>query len=431
MAKQLSFTELSDSLTKLDDLGSKMSVNTFSEITEHVGLGNYLLNAATSGSLFGGIPNGRSISLGGDPGTGKTFFYLNVAREAQKMGYHIFWADSESAVDKQTFLNFGIDPEGVHYQPVKTIKQFATIVSNMCLMVKEKMKKGWEVPKMMVVLDSIGNLSSGKERQDIVEGNDKRDMTKQQELAGMFRVLTVDLAEIKAIFCITNHIYSGIGGYIPTSHLKGGMASVYNSSIIFLLNKSNLKSEDKETVGQAEKIGMSKTGIVISVKPYKNRFAKPIPIKIHLSFFKGMNPYVGLESFISWDICGIQQGTYEEIIREEAVIDDNGNQVIYRGKPKFEKINTGEFEFVADSKSKYWAVKHLKGVVGADKFFTPEVFTDEVLKMLDEKIIRPSFELPKLLDGTAELEEYFSDEDDSNDALVADIFKNASMDVPE
>lgn len=207
MAKTFSFAELATAISKVDDLGSISTDNKFSEITEWVGLGNYLLNAQVSASLFGGAPNKRSIMLAGPSGTGKTFLALNMAREAINQGYDILWLDSEAAVDKHTFEKFGLDTSKIYYQPAQTIKQVAGIIANACAVIDEKLKKKFEVPKLYVVIDSLGNLSSGKERADILEGNDKRDMTKQQELGGMFRVITTDIAKVGGILVCTNHTY--------------------------------------------------------------------------------------------------------------------------------------------------------------------------------------------------------------------------------
>ena len=49
-------------------------------------------------------------------------------------------------------------------------------------------------PPMMMVIDSLGLLSSEKELADTAAGNDTRDMTKSQLIKGTFRVLTLKLA---------------------------------------------------------------------------------------------------------------------------------------------------------------------------------------------------------------------------------------------
>lgn len=140
--------------------------------------------------------------------TGKTFLTLNACREAQKMGYHIIYCDSEAAVDETTMRNFGIDPEGVRYQPVSTSLEVRHFVSNLCDQLKKAKDKGAELPKILLVLDSLGNLATTKEKADAASGSEKKDMTKQQDLRSLFRVITTDLAEFKIPFIFTNHTYA-------------------------------------------------------------------------------------------------------------------------------------------------------------------------------------------------------------------------------
>lgn len=68
MAKEFSFNDLDEQLTKINPKGSVISINSYSRIDEWISSGNYLLNAQFSGSLFGGIPNSRSVCLAGESG---------------------------------------------------------------------------------------------------------------------------------------------------------------------------------------------------------------------------------------------------------------------------------------------------------------------------------------------------------------------------
>ena len=69
MTGEFDFAKMDAALSKLPgfELGSLIATNTFSEVEEWIPTGNYLLNACISGSLFGGIPNSRSLGLAGDP----------------------------------------------------------------------------------------------------------------------------------------------------------------------------------------------------------------------------------------------------------------------------------------------------------------------------------------------------------------------------
>ncbi len=149
---------------------------------------------------------------------------------------------------------------------------------------------------------------------------------------------------------------------MPTKEAAGGDGPIFSMSNVIMLSKAQLKEGD------------TKTGIVVTSTPKKARFTRPYQVKFHISFMNGMNPYVGLQDFVSWETCGIQ-----------------------RGKLEVDK-KTGEMKFEGNESSPRWAVRHLGKTVASTQIFTPEVFTDEVLKMIDEKAIQPHFKLPDLFD---------------------------------
>lgn len=418
MAKTLSFTELDNVLSKVNDKGSIITHNTFSKIDEWIPTGNFLLNAQLSGSLFGGYPNSRSICVAGESGTGKTFLTLNACREAQKMGYNIIYMDSEAAVDEDIIKNFGVNPENFRYQPVSTPQEVRHFVANLCDTLKKAKDKGSELPKIMLVLDSLGNLATNKERGDAMSGNDKKDMTKQQELRSLFRVITTDLAEMKIPFIFTNHTYASIGSFIPGQTISGGGGAIYNASVILQLSKAGLKEGGDE----AAAAGVQKTGIIVTSKAAKNRFARPIPVKFHISFYKGMNPYVGLETFINWENCGIQRGKIlDQKVFDKYVAGKPAEAIIAptRWEHTLEDGTVKVFYLEPKETARTIVVRHLGCEVKPNELFTPKVITEEVLKELDEKIIKKMFMLPNIAD-LSELE----DMEIADDVLDTEIENN-------
>jgi RecA/RadA recombinase len=365
--KEFSFLDLDKELSKISgfETGSILSENTFSEVDEWIPTGNYLLNAQLSGTLFGGIPNTRSLGLMGDPGTGKSFVCLNVAREAQKKGYDVIYCDTEGAIDKSSAIKFGIDANKVRYQPIKTVTEFQTFVANLLDLVKKAKGNGTN-PKILLILDSLGMLSTDKELRDAIEGKNAADMgAKAKELRKLFRVITLDLTAAKIPLVCTNHVYAG-GGYIPTKESSGGDGPIFAMSVISFLSKAQLKEGNSTT----------KTGIIVTSNLKKSRFTIPEPVKFHISFLNGMNPYVGLQDFVSWEACGIGRGKFEEI-----------------------KNAKGEKEMVftpSESAQARWAIKHLGKTITSSQLFTPEVFTEDVLRQLDENVIKKHFVLPSM-----------------------------------
>jgi RecA/RadA recombinase len=365
--KEFSFLDLDKELSKINgfETGSILSENTFSQVDEWIPTGNYLLNAQLSGTLFGGIPNTRSLGLMGDPGTGKSFVCLNVAREAQKKGYDVIYCDTEGAIDKSTADKFGIDSGRVRYQPIKTVTEFQTFVSNLLDLVKKARASGAQ-PKILLILDSLGMLSTDKELRDAIEGKNAADMgAKAKELRKLFRVITLDLTQAKIPLVCTNHVYAG-GGYIPTKESSGGDGPIFAMSVISFLSKAQLKEGNSTT----------KTGIIVTSNLKKSRFTIPEPVKFHISFLNGMNPYVGLQDFVSWEACGIGKGKYEEVKNAQGV-----KEMVFTP---------------SESPQARWAVKHLGKTITSSQLFTSEVFTEEVLRQLDENVIKKHFILPSM-----------------------------------
>lgn len=375
MSKEFSFADLNKEMAKHSTYGDTLDKSTISEIDHFIPTGNYHLNACLTGSLFGGYPNNRAVALAGPSGTGKTYLTLNAVKQAQDLGYYIVYYDSENAVDRDLVEKFGIDSTKFRYEPCNTVQEFRSSITTLADTLIASQEKGLAIPKVMVVLDSAGNLATQKEIDDARSGSDKADMTRSKLLKSTFRILMTKLAIIKVPFLFTNHTYQTLDLFSQTVS-GGGTGPEYAASIILFLGKAKLKE------------GTVQTGIIVSAKPNKNRFAKPTPIKFHISFNKGMNPYIGLEEFISWDTCGIQRG---RLLTEGQ----------YDKLKEGEKVDCRRHDYEADGKdytcyfqpsetARKIAVAHLNDAVDLNQLYTPQVITREVLDKL-EPIVNQKF----------------------------------------
>lgn len=194
-----------DLINSIDDSAEIIAESKTAVIADYIDTGSYILNAAMTGSLFKGVPTGRVTTLAGPSGCGKTYLALSICRRAQKKGYTPIYLDSEAAIDKESVERLGCDTRNFVIKQVSTISEVSTFIANLCLKLKEMPEENR--PKFILVLDSLGNLTSTKELTDTIEANNKRDMTKQQEIKAMFRTNATPLGQLGIPFIVNSHIY--------------------------------------------------------------------------------------------------------------------------------------------------------------------------------------------------------------------------------
>ncbi len=270
--------ELNDENTNVaaDGLGS-------SEFGDTIDTGSYIFNATLSGSIYGGAPNNKVLALAGESATGKTFFALGMVRHflhTNPTGA-VFYFDTEAAVTKSMMEERGIDSERVIVSEPDTIQRFR----HTALQILDKYAAVDinDRPPMLMVLDSLGQLSTTKEVEDTAEGKETRDMTKAQLIKATFRVLNLKLAKVNVPLIITNHVYDVIGSYVPMKEMGGGSGLKYTASQIVFLSKKKDK-DGKDVVGN-----------IIRCRLIKSRFTKENKdVEVKLNYDTGLDRYYGL-----------------------------------------------------------------------------------------------------------------------------------------
>jgi len=180
-----------------------------------------------SGDIYKAIPTGRVISLVGPSGCGKSYLACSCCREAQKMGYTPIYMDSEGAIDDAFVSRLGVitdpnNPVALIIKQVTTIAEVSQFMANTLEALRQQEEEYGTHSKILFVLDSLGNLTSDKERADTMDGNNKRDMTKAQEIKALFRVNATALAKMQVPMIVLNHVYAQVGTYVPTNVQSGG-----------------------------------------------------------------------------------------------------------------------------------------------------------------------------------------------------------------
>ena len=254
------------------------------DVHSYIDTGSYLFNALLSGSLSGGLPSNKITALAGESATGKTYFALGMVKQFLDANPDagVLYFESESAIPRELIESRGIDPKRMVILPVVTIQEFRT----QAIKILDAYLEQEELKPMMLVLDSLGNLSTTKELEDTAAGSETRDMTRAQIIKACFRVLTLKLGRANVPLIVTNHTYDVIGAYMPTKEMGGGSGLKYAASSIVYLSKK----KDKD--------GTEVIGNIIHCKNQKSRLTvENKMIDVRLGYQSGIDRYYGLLEF--------------------------------------------------------------------------------------------------------------------------------------
>jgi len=398
MAKQSKNTKSDWDFSKIsnviDGLSKKamITIDNLKSEKSYIDTGIYILNALISKSIKkGGVPKNRITIFAGPPQTGKSYIALNIARNAQREGYSIFYIDTEFAIENTDFDMFGIDIENENrFKLIRSnkVENLKIAVVQILDALKEQKDKGVDVSKTLFILDSIGQLASTKEVEDALEGKHKQDMSRAKAIKSLFRVITSDLGYLNIPLIATNHIYM-TQDLFPQEKQSGGEGINYSASVIIYLTIAKLEDKEKDD------LSLGSSGVVVTAKSRKNRLAKPKKVKFEIDHTKGCNPYKGLEFFCTPE-------NFEKI----------GIAMV---KPFVDK-KTGEITYETGSPKK-WYVKHLDKIIHENNLFNGKVFNSDVINALEPIVFDyfkySSFE--EIQKANEELDEEYKEFEEDND----------------
>jgi len=136
--------------------------------------------------------------------------------------------------------------------------------------------------KLIIILDSVGNLASKKEVDDALEGKSVADMSRAKQIKSLFRMVTPHLNIKDISMVVVNHTYKEIGMF-PKDIVGGGTGSYYSADNIYIIGR------------QQEKDGTEVVGYNFIINVEKSRYVKEkSKIPISVSFDGGISKYSGL-----------------------------------------------------------------------------------------------------------------------------------------
>lgn len=322
--------------------------------TTYTDTGSYTLNALVCGSIYGGIPSDTIVGLAGEKATGKTYVCISICKQflEKHPNGEVFYFDTEAAIKPFMVMERGLPEDRFNLKKVNTLEQFrmeaVRIVDDYMTYPED------ERPPILMVLDSLGNISTMKEIMEAGKDLDKqaKDMTKAQLIRSVFRVLSIKLAEANVPLLVTNHVGVKIGGHTrpgqpPAVEMSGGEGLKYAASTIIILTKSKLYN----------KLTASYDGVKMTAALYKSRTTiENMKAQTQLYYATGMDRYFGLF----------------ELAKKFGLV---------------EKSGTG-FKFSVGENQKQFFTKDIEGDPEKGIRGNPEqYFTKEVLDALEERVI--------------------------------------------
>ncbi len=235
-----------------------------------------MINVALSGDINGGLTPGLTM-LAGPSKHFKTAFALLMASAYLKKYEDavILFYDSEFGTPQKYFETFDIDMKKVLHTPLTDVEELKHDIMNQL----QGLSKD---DKVIIVLDSIGNLASRKEVEDSLEGKSVADMTRAKQIKSLFRMITPHLTIKDVPMIVVNHTYKEIGMF-PKDIVGGGTGSYYSADTIWILGR------------QQDKNGGEITGYNFIINVEKSRFVREkSKIPVTVSFDGGINKYSGL-----------------------------------------------------------------------------------------------------------------------------------------
>ena len=160
-----------------------------------------MINVALSGSVDGGLASGLTVLAGPSKHFKTSFALLMAASYLKKHDDSVLlFYDSEFGSPQSYFESFGVDTSRVLHTPVTNIEELKFDLVHQLGEIERK-------DKVIVVIDSIGNIASKKEVEDAENMKSVADMTRAKALKGLFRMITPMLTLNDIPLLAINHTY--------------------------------------------------------------------------------------------------------------------------------------------------------------------------------------------------------------------------------
>lgn len=292
-----------------DVMGDKFdmhNMDTFEPVPFFISTGSYAINWIIANDMLnGGFPATKLSLVTGESGKGKSLMStVALGNNIRNHKGHSINIDVEESVNSKEFLAQIVGSEEIAKQirfigatPDKngtiipiTIERLATIYNKL---IDFQMSSKDASKSLCVLTDSFSALTTKKEYEDTRADKDTRDMTAQQTMRRMLRVVTQSLRHANMTIIGIGQMTANIGvmfGPKTTMSVKGSGPEYWSSLILQMIS-------DKEIIN-------AKTGVPIGIKMRLKTTKNRIKFKgrsawLHFYFKRGIDPYGGLPELLA------------------------------------------------------------------------------------------------------------------------------------
>jgi len=277
--------------------------------------GSYALNWIISGDFFKGIPGTKVIMLSGEEAKGKSLISDVWLGENVRINGQSYKVDVEDAVGSDFTAKVVGDEEIAakiriitpstlsavkkakgdikKLKPTELVITIEKLTSFINKLIDWQLSKGEDkLSSIVIAIDSVSNLTSDKEIEDIAADKDKRDMTPQQKMRAFFRAVNQKLKDAHITIVGIAHLTANIGvmfGPKKTVSAKGTGFKYASSLIINCVSSKEIIDSNTDTA----------IGIKMKLTTTKNRMAyKGKTSFLYMYFNYGIDPYGGIAELL-------------------------------------------------------------------------------------------------------------------------------------
>lgn len=246
------------------------------------------LNLAMGGNIHTGLPTGIT-TIAAPPKHFKSLFGLHAVEAFQRQnpdGIVLFY-DTEFGINKEYLNRFDLNLDKILHIPVTTLEEMRHEMSKQLgVLYAEFQKTGKKNNKVMIFVDSLGNIASKKETEDAENNKGAADMTRAKVIKSLFRIVTTKVNILDIPMVVINHTYDSMDLFSKPI-VSGGTGVQYASANILTITKAQQKDKNNDL-----------SGYKFTLVPLMSRYVKEkSKFPVYVFYEQGLPKYTGLLDF--------------------------------------------------------------------------------------------------------------------------------------